>query len=256
LVKAVNPHLRCRWLVKIDLQTFFDSVSEIPVYQVFLRIGYQPLVAFELTRLCTRLGKATAWRLHSKWLRRKTKQYKISDYQNARIGYLPQGAPSSPMLSNLVMREFDQKMTRLAASHGFIYTRYADDLAYSTTDKSIGRNDCQQLIQAAYKLIGGFSLAPNLSKTHISPPGTRKLLLGLLIDGPHPNLTKEFRKKISVHLHFLKRFGALEHANRRGFDSVIGLRNHLFGLAYYAKQINESYGKKILSDLNAIAWPI
>lgn len=256
LIEAVDPHLRCRWLIKLDLQTFFDSVSEIPIYRVFRRIGYQPLVAFELTRLCTRLGKATVWRMHSKWLRHSKKKYKISDYVSSRIGHLPQGAPSSPMLSNLVMREFDQKMTKLAAAHNFAYSRYADDLALSTRAESINRGDCQQLIHAAYKLIGEFSLAPNLSKTKISPPGSRKLLLGLLIDGARPNLTKEFRKNISLHLHFLKKFGALEHADRRGFDSVVGLRNHLYGLAYYARQINVNYGKEILSELNMFQWPI
>jgi RNA-directed DNA polymerase len=56
----------------------------------------------------------------------------IPRYRVEREGFLPQGAPSSPMLSNLVMKRIDERLTRLAASRSFSYTRYADDLAFST----------------------------------------------------------------------------------------------------------------------------
>lgn len=256
LVDAVKAHLRCRWLIKLDLHTFFDSISEIPVYRVFREIGYQPLVAFELARLCTRLGKASHWRNHPKWLRQTTRSFSISAYENSRIGHLPQGAPTSPMLSNLVMRGFDEQMTIMATSRGFRYSRYADDLAFSTTNKRATRSDCQGLIKSAYLLIGKFGLAPNLSKTKVSPPGSRKLLLGLLVDGAQPHLTKDFRKKLLQHVYYLKKFGAVDHAKRRGFDSVIGLRNHVYGLAYYARQIDPVFGRSILNDLSVIMWPI
>lgn len=256
LVDAVEVHLRCRWLIKLDLRAFFDSISEIPVYRVFRQIGYQPLVAFELSRLCTRLGKPTHWRNHPKWLLQTSRSFSIGDYGTPRIGHLPQGAPTSPMLSNLVMRDFDEHMTILAASKGFRYSRYADDLALSTTNRNTSRAECQELIKCAYRLIGKFGLAPNLSKTKLSPPGGRKLLLGILIDGPKPRLTKEFRKKLLQHIYYLKKFGPSGHAKRRNFDSVIGLRNHVYGLAYYAKQIDETFGKSVLADLNTISWPI
>jgi retron-type reverse transcriptase len=256
LVDAVKNHLRCRWLIKLDLYAFFDSISEIPVYRVFRKIGYQPLTAFELARLCTRLGKPSHWRNHAKWLRKTSRLYSIGAYGSPRIGHLPQGAPTSPMLSNLVMREFDERMSVLAAVHGFRYSRYADDLALSTSDKKVTRATCQELIKSTYRLIGEFGLAPNLSKTKISPPGCRKLLLGLLVDGPRPHLTKEFRKNLSQHVYYLKKFGPAEHANRRKFDSVVGLRNHVYGLAYYAKQIDEIFGKSVLFDLNTVNWPL
>lgn len=256
LVAAVSGHVRCRWLIKLDLHAFFDSISEIPVYKVFRQIGYQPLVAFELARLCTRLGKASHWRNHPKWLLQASHSFSIGAYISSRIGHLPQGSPTSPMLSNLVMREFDEQMTALAASKGFKYSRYADDLAFSTTNKKTSRADCQDLIKSAYRLIGRFGLAPNLSKTKVAPPGARKLLLGLLVDGPRARLTKEFRKKLLQNIYYIKKFGPSEHAKRKGFDSVTGLRNHVYGLAYHAKQIDKAFGGKILSELKTISWPV
>jgi RNA-directed DNA polymerase len=53
---AAAPHSGARWLIKMDIMNFFESVTERQVYRVFEDIGYEPLVAFELARLCTRLG--------------------------------------------------------------------------------------------------------------------------------------------------------------------------------------------------------
>lgn len=255
LLSAVRPHLGCRWLVKLDLRAFFDSVSEVSAYKVFRRIGYQPLVAFELARLCTRLGRDTPWRQHPRWRSRGSSRYSITTYSSRRVGHLPQGAPTSPMLSNLVMRTFDESMTALANRRGFAYSRYADDLAFSTR-ASASRNECTALIHEAYRLIGRYGLAPNLSKTKISPPGARKLLLGLLVDGDEARLTKDFRKRLGTHLHYLKTFGPVEHAKRRDFESVFGLRNYLMGLAHYARQVDPRFGGEVLQKLREVPWPV
>lgn len=255
LLDAVKPHLGCKWLIKLDLQAFFDSVSEISVYKVFRRIGYQPLVAFELSRLCTRLGRETAWRRHHRWQSHHRSRYSIVNYTNRRIGHLPQGAPTSPMLSNLVMLAFDASMSALAHKRGFVYSRYADDLAFSTRSNA-SRDQCASLVREAYGQIGRHGLAPNLSKTKIAPPGARKLLLGLLIDGDEARLTKDLRKRLGTHIHYLKRFGPVEHAERRGFESVFGLRNYLMGLAHYARQVDPPYGTEVLRELRQVSWPI
>lgn len=159
------------------------------------------------------------------------------------------------MLSNLIMRGFDEKMTELAKVCGFIYTRYADDIALSTRLQS-SRAACESLIAAVYKLIGRFGLAPNLSKTKLASPNARKMLLGLLVDGPFPQLPKDFRKELRQHIHYIKKFGANEHALRRDFNSVSGMRNHLLGLAYFARQIDPVYGSAAIAELKSIDWPI
>lgn len=81
-------------------------------------------------------------------------------------------------------------------------------------------------------------------------------MLGLLIDGDEARLTKDLRKRLATHLHFIKKFGPVDHAARRKFDSVFGLRNYLMGLAHYARQIDPEYGKVILQELVNVKWPV
>ena len=55
---AAEQHRNARWLVKMDVMNFFESILEPKVYEVFRSFGYQPLMAFELTRLCHGFGRA------------------------------------------------------------------------------------------------------------------------------------------------------------------------------------------------------
>lgn len=109
--QAAEPHCGCRWMIKLDVRHFFESISEIDVYRVFRKFGYQPLVAFELARLCTRLGTETPPRTRSRWVA-PFKQQKIRIYYHRRLGHLPQGAPTSPSLSNLALLSFDDEVDK------------------------------------------------------------------------------------------------------------------------------------------------
>lgn len=101
-------------------------------------------------------------------------------------------------------------------------------------------------------------LSPNRTKTQIVPPGSRKIVLGLLVDRENPRLSREFRYLMRQHLYFLKKssVGPAKHAKAKGFDSVGGFKNHVFGLATYARQIDKDYGEKCLRALESIDWPI
>jgi hypothetical protein len=54
--EAAAAHCECEWLIKVDIRNFFESITEAQVFRVFESIGYQPLIAFEMARLCTRVG--------------------------------------------------------------------------------------------------------------------------------------------------------------------------------------------------------
>jgi RNA-directed DNA polymerase len=99
-------------------------------------------------------------------------------------------------------------------------------------------------------------LAPNTAKTVLAPPGARKVVLGLLVDGNHPRLTKAFRDKLRMHLHFITRpdIGPAGHAERRGFTSIEGLRQHLLGLVAFAGQIDPVYGAECRAKLRSAPW--
>ena len=95
------PHLGKRYVLKMDIHDFFGSIRSPRVRQTFKKIGYPENVSKVLGALCC---------LHR---------------------HLPQGAPTSPALSNIVGYEMDRKLAALAAEYGVTYTRYADDLTFS-----------------------------------------------------------------------------------------------------------------------------
>ncbi|HCT6673937.1 MAG TPA: RNA-directed DNA polymerase [Pseudomonas aeruginosa] len=259
LVDAAKPHCASRWLIKVDVQRFFESISEIDCYRVFRSLGYQPLVSLELSRLCTRVGRFNGMRHGIKWRRKASiKKSKIMRYALLRLGHLPQGAATSPMLANLVMRDADELLTSMADQLGMTYTRYADDLTFSTASPVFERQTARRVINEIYQVLRRYGLTPNLAKTTIVPPRSRKIVLGLQVDQDEPRLTRAFKMKMRMHLHYLERedVGPLKHAERRGFSAVAGMRNHLMGLAAYASQIEPTYGRDLKDRLEKLDWPL
>jgi RNA-directed DNA polymerase len=258
LIEAAEVHCGCRWLIKLDIHNFFESISEIAVYRVFRSFGYQPLVAFELARLCTRLGPRTLYNSRERWHIDSRKWTAISAYDADFMGHLPQGAPTSPMLANLVMRGTDAEVARIAEEEGLQYTRYADDLTLSTTALGFTRGHASRVIGRIYRVMAGVGLSPNVTKTYVASPGARKVVLGLLVDGKNPRLSREFKARLRQHLHFLTRsgFGPSRHAMRRGFRSISGLKDHVYGLVSFARQIEPHYGYQCLKELSRVQWPV
>ena len=208
--KCAARHCGAKWLIKIDIKDFFGSISEIQVYRVFRSVGYQPLVAFELARLCTITpGERSLRNYLPHWHVRKP-NFKIPTYQRKLLGYLPQGAPTSPNLANLIMLDRDEKLTALARDFGLNYTRYSDDLCFSSRKKNFGRNQAEQIIPEVYAILNKAGYRPNLRKTKIVPPGAKKVVLGLNIDGPRPMLPKETKDRIRQHLYYLEQFGPVQ----------------------------------------------
>lgn len=257
IVAAAQNHCGCTWMIKIDVLNFFESVSEQSVYHVFEGMGYQPLVAFELARLCTRRGSKSWARGGLRWTYPFGRTQRIKAYYSPLLGHLPQGAPTSPMLANLVMNAFDGAVTAIADASDLTYTRYADDLTLSTQRADFDRGTAQAIITKVYAQLRAWGFEPNLAKTQIVPPGARKIVLGLLVDGPKPRLTKAFRARLRQHLYFLSepQHGPVKHAAALKFNSVYGLRNHVSGLIAYAKQVDEDFAQKAWKAFNAIAWP-
>ena len=246
LMDAAERHAGCSWLVKLDVRNFFESISERRVYGVFEALGYGELLCFELARLCTRAppgnqpGRGNPFAL---------------PHPSLQEGFLPQGAPTSPMLANLAVRGLDARLDALADLTGWTYSRYADDIAFSTPGPS-GRREAARIAREVGAEIRKFGLACNESKTTIVPPGARKVLLGVLIDRPEPKLTRAFRNNIETHLYALRhpRIGPAAHRQRRGFSSTIGMRLHIAGLIAFAKQVDPSYAQRLYHDFNAVRW--
>jgi len=254
ILKCANRHSGAKWLIKMDIMGFFESISEIQVFRVFQGLGYQPLVAFELARICTAPVRDQSPRKHiPSWKVRKPNEA-IHSYNAGILGYLPQGAATSPMLSNLVMREIDEKIQLVAKKYQLIYTRYSDDLTFSTRQKVFGRNNANLFIEEISKILAVSGFKPQHRKTNIVPPGSRKIVLGLQVDGDQPKLRKEFKDLLRQHMYYLEKHGVVEHAGKREFDSIWGMKCHIRGLIDFANMIEPEYANQCLERFRAIQW--
>lgn len=249
-VFAAREHCGCKWLLKIDIEDFFHNVTEGKVSAVFFRLGYPRLLSFELARLTTFISEDTKW-LPVRYLRR---WLSIPYYNNSLEGVLPQGAPTSPMLSNLVMRSLDERLILLAKRHGMRYTRYADDLVFSCGGGQ-ERSHVEAFKQWVLNELSKEGFRHNRRKTVIRGPGTRRIVLGMLVDGPDPRLPAEFKDMIRLHLHYLKSPGGpSQHAEKRN-ASVSALYHHIRGLISWAITVEPSYGARLLAEFDAVQWP-
>ena len=254
IVQCAARHTGARWMLKMDVSDFFGSITELQVYRVFKELGYQPLVSFELARLCTHLLKRSEKYKMKQW--RAWPRKVIGGYRNMLVGRLPQGAPSSPMLSNLVMLKIDQKISEVARIAGMIYTRYSDDLTFSTRDNDFNRDGAKILLAEVSQILKSSGLYPKKSKTVVVPPGARKVVLGLIVDGDMPRLPRALKDKLKQHLYYLKKVGPFEHAKARQFDTVGGMYRHIGGLIDFAKMVEPEYAANLLAEFNAVSWPM
>lgn len=248
-VLAAEEHCGCEWLLKVDIEDFFHSITEGRISALFYRLGYPQLLAFELARLTTMpLIRGALQTDPTRWSA-------IPYYRTEYEGVLPQGAPTSPMLSNLVMRDLDERLIKLSKQYGMRYTRYADDLAFSC-GKGRDRSHVERFKRLVLSELSREGFNPNLRKTVIRGPGTRRIVLGMLVDGPSPRLPKEFKDMLRLHLHFLKSesHGPSAHAQSRR-KSVSGLYHHVRGLISWAMSVEPGYGARLLAEFEAVSWP-
>src|SRR4029077_10406034 len=119
VVSNAQAHTRRALVVNLDLENFFPSIAFPRVRSVFQRRGYSPAVATILALLGTECPR--------RLVQYDGKRYWVATGPRG----LPQGACTSPALSNQVARRLDKRLGGLANKLGLAYTRYADDLTFS-----------------------------------------------------------------------------------------------------------------------------
>ncbi len=251
-VFAARRHTEAVWLIKVDIQDFFHAVNEHAVYRVFRSLGYAGILSLELARICTMTLKRSA-RAKDPSVRYASPA--VEYYHTPTVGILPQGAPTSPMLSNLVMRDIDQRLTVLAKTSDMRFTRYADDIVFSCTDRRSG-SAIRLVRNQILKVLNEAGFRPNSRKTVIRGPGDRKIVLGMLVDGKCPRLAKDLKDQLRMHLHYLSHpnFGPAHHALARK-TSIASIYHHVLGLIFWARAVEPAYGSNLLKKFNRIEWP-
>jgi RNA-directed DNA polymerase len=243
-------HVGADCVLKLDLTRFFESISERQIYRVFRDLGYRALIAFCLSRLCTRvLPTHSDHRLRSRtkrWV--GTKSYKIL---NARVmGHLPQGAPTSPMLANLVCVHLDIELQQIANRGGLIYTRYADDITFSGETKT--RSQFGPLIAEVSRVAGRYGFNINHQKTALRMNGSRKIVTGLSIDDDVLRLPRPYKDAIRQELYYIEKHGLRGHCSRLGCKNNMSYLLRLAGRIRYIRSIEHKAGAKFASKFDQL----
>lgn len=241
ILSCAQRHIGASWLVKFDIHDFFNSIEEASVFEVFHRSGYSRLVSLELARICTRLY---TFRTNREFGARKYKI--IESYAVGSQGFLPQGAPTSGFLANIVAHAMDSSLYSVAKSQNLVYTRYSDDLTFSA-GPDFDRQKASELISVVRKQLGRHGFSMHEKKTGVISPGARKIVLGLLVDSTEVRLLPEFKRRVFVHIRGVDKFGLVHHVEHRGFDSIFSFINHINGMIAFSYGIDPECGAEMQS---------
>jgi hypothetical protein len=228
-------------VVRLDLEDFFPSIGRARVVAIFRRLGYPHAMARTLAGLCTAATPAHVLATHPLDDRRH------GDNQRLRQPHLPQGAPTSPALSNLAAWRLDRRLAALAASFGATMTRYADDLAFAGA-RAFGRSLPFFLPRVgAIALEEGFRI--NYRKTLVMWKGQRQRLCGLVVN-EKPNLPRQEVDNLRALLFNAVRLGP-DSQNRAGHPRF---RAHLEGRIAWVASINPARGHRLKRLYQQIRW--
>jgi len=230
---ALN-HVGKNYLFQFDLRHCFHSIHWQNVFQVFRQLGYSPAIARYLCALVTHRAYS-----NHKLLDRFDRDQRIC----LRQPHLPQGAPSSPALSNAVLFRLDKRLNGLAHSLRLTYSRYADDLALSGNVHRDWR--FLEPLLGAICTEEGFSL--NYRKTRLARPRQRQKVTGVVVN-EKTNIDRRYYDNLKAILTNCVR-GNLDSQNRHNHPDF---RAHLRGRIQHVKSLNTRKGNKLEQIFNQI----
>ncbi|MEL7499438.1 MAG: reverse transcriptase family protein [Planctomycetota bacterium] len=239
----VKPHVNNEVCLRMDLKDFFPSVRGLRVQGLFRSLGYSSEIAKLLQRL------TTCQTSHAVLAQRPgaTGRGATESSQLYLPAHLPQGAPTSPMLANLMAFGLDSRLTGLANSIGAVYTRYADDLLLSG-DRSFGRMAkrlCTTI--GAIAIEEGFQV--NFRKTRIQYSSQRQHAAGIVINQT-TNIDRKVYDELKAILFNCIRFGPASE-NRMQHPRF---RDHLIGRIEWVRQLSAHRAAKLKTLFDRIQW--
>lgn len=205
-VRNAARHVGRPQVLRLDIRRFFDSVR----YSAVKDAAFPPEIFSEPLRVLLTM---------------------LCYYRDS----LPQGAPTSPAVANLLLRDFDTRIGRWCRSRGIVYTRYCDDLTFSGEDLTGVRSMAEEELRAL-----GFFL--NDGKTRLRTAGQRQTVTGLVVN-EKVGVPREERRAIRQAVYCCRRFGVEDHLERTGEDlSPEACLDRLLGRVGYVLQADPGCG--------------
>lgn len=180
--KNARLHVGKKKILKLDIEGFFDHILYSRVKDtVFYEEKYSDSIRILLTMLC---------------------------YHN---DSLPQGAPTSPAITNIIMYDVDETLGAFCNEKNIAYTRYCDDMTFS------GDFDEKEIINFVKNELFKLGLHLKNRKTAVVPATKRQCVTGIVVN-EKMNITKDYRKKVRQEVYYIRKFGLDGHLNKMGIS--------------------------------------
>ncbi|MCG9971154.1 reverse transcriptase family protein [Christiangramia crocea] len=189
IVDNAQPHVDKHYVYNLDLQDFFHSFDRNRVKLGFMKKPFnlrkdrnKEQLAFFLSCLCTH-------------------PFKIDG--NIKT-VLPQGSPTSPTISNILCRDLDRRLKGLAKRFNLNFTRYADDITFSSSHNVYNKNEFQSELTRIIEEDQLLKINP--SKTRLQKTGFRQEATGLVVN-EKINVPKNYTKQLRMWLYYWEKYG-------------------------------------------------
>jgi len=218
ILDNVELHQNSDCVMNLDLKDFFPSINKKRLYHVFLKIcNFDLKIANNLVELCSLFDG------------------------------LPQGAPTSPILSNIVSYGMDNAINKYTEKLGLKYSRYADDITISGKENLIN----EKLFYNIKKIIERNGFTVNNKKTRFGNLNKGIVITGLRVYKDKVCVPRSYIRKINTELRFIEKYGLENHKNYMKITNSHYLE-HILGKIKYVKYIEENQGDLLLSEFRRI----
>ncbi|PHI17993.1 RNA-dependent DNA polymerase [Lewinellaceae bacterium SD302] len=228
IVDNAKVHVNQEWILNIDIKDFFTSIGVDKVYTTFRSLGYVDNLCYDFAKLCTAKLEAKSKR-----------------------EFLPQGAPTSPNLSNIIMRNVDRRFENFSIKNDICYSRYADDITFSGKKSKLPKIS---FLRKVFKE-EGFQL--NEKKTqYYGPNSNRRFVTGLIVkdDVKIPN---RFINSTSRQIYMCEKHGVDNHIDwLKKNHGITGNYYYewLMGKIAFINMVEPSEAKFLYDRVNRIDW--
>ncbi len=227
ITNNAEPHQGKGVVIKMDLKDFFPSIQFRRIKGLFQSFGYNEGVSTIFGLICT-----DAFRVNAKL-----------DGQDFYVAlgerYLPQGACTSPALTNIICRKLDSRMTGLAKKYDYTYTRYADDMIFSHADKN--NKAVAWILKCTQEIIEGEGFLIHPDKTAVMRSHRRQAVTGIVVNETM-NVSRRDLRNFRSFLHHYENEGAEIMSERIGKDAT----QYAKGYWAFVNMVNQEKAGKIL----------
>lgn len=219
IVTNAYNHLAKKYILKLDIKDFFPSIGFGKVLDVFQKLGFTKEISSALANICI---------------------YKDE---------LPQGAPTSPYLANIICKQMDSRISSLCKKYKLNYTRYADDITIS------GDRRVFWIEKQIEKIVDSCHFTLNKEKTVRLKPGDRKRVTGIIVN-EKISVPKNIKRTLRKNIYYIEKHGLDSHLDRIQFTGLpYQYIRHLYGIASFIQMVEIERGIEFIDKLNSLFSP-